>query len=70
MALDTMKNSRLTSMTLSREFRVLDAMNNLGLWTICATSGHEVRAMDVMNNSTLWMVSMTWDPMSSHLYML
>ena len=54
-------------MTLSRELRTLDDMNNSGLWMICATLSHELKAMDAMNSSTLWMVSMTRDPMSLHL---
>ena len=42
-------------MTLGRELRALDAMNNSGLWITWATMGRELRALDAMNNVGLWL---------------
>ena len=35
-------------MTLSRDLKALDAMNNLGLLITCATLGCELRTVDAM----------------------
>ena len=40
-------------MTLGRELRALDAMNNLGLWMTWTTSSYELKALDVMNKDVV-----------------
>ena len=54
-------------MTLGCELKVVDAMNNSGLWMTCSTLGHELRALDAMNNLELLIICTTWDPVSSDL---
>ena len=41
-------------MTLDRELKPLDAINNSGLSMTWKTMDHERRALDAMNNSGLW----------------
>ena len=50
--------------TLSRELKALDALNNSRLWMTWVTPGHEPMALDAMKSSELWMIWMTQDPMS------
>ena len=42
-------------MTLGRELRALDAMNNSGLWLTLTTLGIEMKDLNVMNNLGLSM---------------
>ena len=42
-------------MTLSRELRALDVMNNSGLWLTLTTPGIEMKDLNVMNNLGLSM---------------
>ena len=57
-------------MTLGRELKALDAINNLGLWMTCFILGRDLRALDVMNNLELLIICMTQDPVSLYLLML
>ena len=43
-------------MTLGRELRALDVMNNLGIWMKRMTPCGEIKALDAMNNLELWMM--------------
>ena len=40
-------------MTMGRELRALDDMNNSRLWMTRATQGRELKALDAMNSSGL-----------------
>ena len=43
-------------MTLSREFKALDAISSSRMWMTQTTSCYELRALDVMNKLKLWMI--------------
>ena len=43
-------------MTLGHELRALNAMNNIGLWTIYMNLSHELKDLDVMKSLGLWMI--------------
>ena len=43
-------------MTLGHELRSLNAMNNIGLWTIYMNLSHELKDLDVMKSLGLWMI--------------
>ena len=51
-------------MTLGRELKVLDAMNNLELWMTCSTLDYDLRPLDAINSAKLLIICMTQDPMS------
>ena len=57
-------------MTLGRELKALDSMNNSELWMACSTLGHDLKALDAMNNSKLLIMCMTGGLMSLDLLML
>ena len=42
-------------MTLGRELKALNAMNNLELSMTGKTTGHGLNTIDIMNNSSLWL---------------
>ena len=42
-------------MTLGRELKALNVVNNLGLFFMLTTLGCELRVQDVMDNLELWM---------------
>ena len=57
-------------MTLGRELKALDSMNNSELWMACSTLGHDLKVLDAMNNSKLLIMCMTGGLMSLDLLML
>ena len=71
-ALDAMNKSGLwlTWTTLGRELKVLDVLNNLGLWMTWTSLSCQLKALDALTRSRLWIIRMTWDLVSSGLYML
>ena len=57
-------------MTLGRELKVVDAMNNSKLGMTYSTLGRELWTLDAMNNLELLIICMTQDPMSLDSLML
>ena len=49
----------MTWMTLSRELRTVDVINNSGLWITWMPIVHEIRPLYSMNNSGLWLTRKT-----------
>ena len=60
----------MTWITLGRELKALDAMNNLDLWMTCSTLGHDFRPLDAMNSLELLIICTTQDPMILDLLIL